>query len=69
MLQVSYQPLWDTLSSRGMIHKDLVRLGLISAAMLKKMEHREPVSLNVLMTVCDHLYLPVESAVKFERVE
>ena len=46
MLQVSYEPLWETLSARDMKKVDLKTI--ITPTALKKLQNHEPVSLNVL---------------------
>ena len=55
MLQLSYEPLWETLRSQGLLHVDLTRNGIITSAALKKLERGEPVSLNVVRQLCDGL--------------
>lgn len=66
MLQVSYEPLWETLSARDMKKVDLK--AIITPAALKKLQNHEPVSLNVLMRLCEALHVPVENVVAFRRI-
>ena len=66
MLQVSYEPLWETLSDRDMKKADLK--AIITPATLKKLQNHEPVSLNVLMRLCEALDVPVEKVVAFKKI-
>ncbi len=68
MLQLSYEPLWETLASRGLLHVDLARNGIITPAALKKLERNEPVSLNVIGQLCDGLGVRVEQVIEFRAV-
>ncbi len=68
MLQLSYKPLWETLASRGLLHVDLVRNGIITSAALKKLERGEPVSLNVVGQLCEGLGVRVEQVIEFRAV-
>ena len=66
MLQISYDPLWETLRKRDM--KKLVLKKIISPAAMKKLQNVEPVSLNVLMKICEYLDAPIEDVVQFKEV-
>lgn len=66
MLQISYDLLWETLSARNMKKIDLK--SIISPAALKKLQNHEPVSLNVLMQLCEALDVPIEKVVGFRRL-
>lgn len=66
MLQISYDPLWDTLRKRNM--KKLALREIISPAAMKKLQNVEPVSLNVLMKICEFLDVPIEDVVQFKRI-
>ena len=66
MLQISYAPLWETQVARGMKKVDLT--AVISSAALKKLQNHEPVSLNVLMRICEALDVPIENIVEFRRI-
>ena len=68
MLQLSYEPLWETLRSQCLLHVDLTRNGIITSAALKKLERGEPVSLNVVRQLCDGLGVSVEKVIEFKRV-
>ena len=66
MLQISYAPLWETQVARGMKKVDLT--AVISSAALKKLQNHEPVSLNVLMRICEALDVPIENIVEFYNI-
>lgn len=66
MLVISYEPLWHTLKARGM--KKLELKTVISSAALKKLQHDEPVSLNMLMKLCETLDVPIQDVVEFRYV-
>ena len=66
MLQISYEPLWETLRERDM--KKLELKEILSPAAMKKLQNVEPVSLNVLMKICGFLDVPIEKVVQFKKV-
>ena len=68
MLQLSYDPLWKTLSEQSAMHVDLVRQGIITSAALKKSERGEPVSLKVVGQLCEGLGVRVEQVIDFNAV-
>ena len=41
---------------------------VISSAALKKLQNHEPVSLNVLMRICEALDVPIENIVEFYNI-
>ena len=41
---------------------------VVSAAALKKLQNHEPVSLNVLLKICEALDVPIEKVVEFRRI-
>ena len=65
MLQLSYDPLWQTLAQQNRLHVDLVRNGIITSAALKKLERDEPISLKVVGQLCEGLGVGVESVIEF----
>ena len=68
MLQLSYDPLWETLVQRNLRHVDLVRNGIITSAALKKLERDEPISLKVVGQLCEGLGVKVEQVIEFRKV-
>lgn len=68
MLQLSYDPLWTTLRSRGLPKKSLVENGIITSAAMKKLERGEQVSLNVVQHLCEGLGVRIEQVVAFKTV-
>ena len=68
MLQLSYDPLWETLAQQNRLHVDLVRNGIITSAALKKLERDEPVSLKVVGQLCEGLGVKVEQVIEFRKV-
>ena len=66
MLQLSYDPLWETLTTRGM--KKVNLQSIISSAILKKLQNNEPVSLNVLMKLCETLDTSIDRVVSFRNL-
>ena len=68
MLQLSYDPLWQTLTAQNLHHVDLVRNDIITAAALKKLERDEPISLKVVGQLCEGLGVKVEQVIEFRKV-
>ena len=66
---ISYDPLWATLQSHDMKKIDLVRKGLVSPSALKKLQNHEPVSLNVVGTICVGLGVEVQDVVEFKVLD
>lgn len=66
---ISYDPLWATLRSRGLKHIDLVRNGFVTASALKKLQKGEPVSLNVVGSICTGLDVGLENVVEFKILD
>ena len=68
MLQLTYDPLWQTLTAQNLHHVDLVRNDIITAAALKKLERDDPVSLKVVGQLCEGLGVGVERVIGFKEV-
>ena len=68
MLQLTYDPLWQTLTAQNLHHVDLVRNDIITAAALKKLERDDPVSLKVVGQLCGGLGVGVERVIGFKEV-
>ena len=66
---ISYSPLWETLKTQNLHQIDLVKRQIISPAALKKLQRGEPVSLNVVGTLCVALGVTVENVVTFKAMD
>ena len=69
MFIITYAPLWETLRERRMLKKDLVAQVGISPSALKALSKGEPVSLNVLGTICAGLDVPIQAVVEIRKME
>ena len=65
---ISYDPLRRMLVSRGIKQIDLVRNGIITTTVLKKLRNDEPVSLNVLGKICTALGINAADVVEFKEL-
>lgn len=68
MLMISYQPLWNVLEHRGMDRQELKTRGIVNHSTLYRLLNDEPVSMAVLMQVCDALDVPIEDVVRFRKL-
>lgn len=68
MLLISYQPLWDVLKARDMDKQELWKQGIVNHSNLYHLLNDEPVSMHVLMKLCDMFDVPVERVVVFRKV-
>ena len=66
---ISYDPLWETLSSQSVKKIDLVRQGIVTPAALKRLQKGEPVSLNVLGNICVGLGVGPEEVMAFKALD
>lgn len=66
---ISYDPLWATLKSRGLKHIDLVWQNIITPSALKKLQRGEPVSLNVVGSICVGLGITPNDVVEFKILD
>lgn len=66
---ISYEPLWETLRSHSLHKIDLVRNGVVTSAALKKLQKDEPVSLNVVGSICVGLGVGPEDVVVFKKLD
>lgn len=62
---LSYKPLWHTLKARSI--KKLELKEILSPAALKKIQHDEPFSLNMLMKICKALDVPIQEVVESRK--
>ena len=68
MLMISYQPLWDELQRLEMDKQELKTRGIVNHSTLYKLMNSEPVSMTILMRLCDALDIPVEGVVRFKKL-
>ena len=54
-MTLSYNNLWKTLIDKGMKKGTLCELAEISTSTLSKMKHNEPVSLGIILKICETL--------------
>lgn len=65
---ISYEPLWTTLSAMNLKKIDLVKNGIITSAALKKIQRGDPVSLNVVGSICVGLGVGIEDVVEIKTL-
>ena len=64
-MQISYKKLWKLLIDKDMQKKDLLADAEISWATITKMSKNEPVSMEMLLKVCEALKCNVGDIVDF----
>jgi len=64
-MKISYKKLWKILIDKEMLKKDLQKKARISWASITKMSKGEPVSLLVLLKVCQILNCNIGDVVEF----
>lgn len=64
-LQISYKKLWVRLAQRDMKRTDLIALSGISPATLAKLGKNQPVSMAVLLRICEALAADVGDILAF----
>ena len=65
LMKISYKKLWKILIDKEMLKKDLQKKARISWASITKMSKGEPVSLLVLLKVCQILNCNIGDVVEF----
>ena len=65
---ISYEPLWTKLSAMNLKKIDLVKNGIITSAALKKMQRSDPVSLNVVGSICVGLGVEIEDVIEIKTL-
>lgn len=68
MLVLSYEPLWKAMKERQMVKEELRRQGIVNNSTFNRIINGEPVSITVLMQICDALDIPVERVIEFNKV-
>lgn len=64
-MEISYNKLWKVLIDKNMKKIDLKDLAGISSSSLAKLGKNEPVTLEVLMKICDVLDVNIGDVVEF----
>ncbi len=62
---LSYKPLWITLASKGINKGELSEKADIGIATVTRMANNKPVSLSILMKICDALEVPLSDVVEY----
>ncbi len=66
-MSISYNGLWKKLIDNNMQKKDLIEALNISSTTIAKMGKGEPVSMNVMVRICEYLDCNVGDIISFER--
>lgn len=64
---ITYKKLWKILIDREMKKKDLLRAAGISLSSLSKLSTNKPVSMDVLIRVCDSLGVDIGDVAEIVR--
>ena len=67
MITYNYNPLWKRLIDMNMSKKQLAKLTGISGSTLARMKNNKPVSLEVILKICDVLHCPLEAIVIYNN--
>ena len=68
-MTISYNGLWKVMIDKNLQRKDLKEALKISSSTLAKMSRGEPVSMDVLMKLCDYLDCNVGDIMSFVKEE
>ncbi len=68
-MTISYNGLWKVMIDENLQRKDLKEAIKISSSTLAKMSRREPVSMDVLMRLCDYLDCNIGDIMSFVKEE
>ena len=68
-MTISYNGLWKVMIDKNLQRKDLKEALKISSSTLAKMGRGEPVSMDVLMRLCDYLDCNVGDIMSFVKGE
>lgn len=63
---ISFEPLWTTLTQRGLKKTDLAKLTGLSRVTIAKMGRGESVTLDVVDRICQALKVPIYEVVECE---
>lgn len=68
-MTISYNGLWKVMIDENLQRKDLKEALKISSSTLAKMSRGEPVSMDVLMRLCDYLDCNIGDIMSFVKEE
>ena len=68
-MTISYNGLWKVMIDKNLQRKDLKEALKISSSTLAKMGRGEPVSMDILMRLCDYLHCNVGDIMSFIKEE
>jgi Predicted transcriptional regulator len=68
-MTISYNGLWKMMIDKNLQRKDLKEALKISSSTLAKMSRGEPVSMDILMKLCDYLDCNVGDILSFIKEE
>lgn len=68
-MTISYNGLWKVMIDKNLQRKDLKEALKISSSTLAKMSRGEPVSMDVLMRLCDYLDCNIGDIMSFVKEE
>lgn len=68
-MRISYNKLWKLLIDKELKRKDLKEMTGLSSASMAKLSKNEPVTLEVLMRICEVLDCQIGEIIEFVRNE
>lgn len=66
-MYISYNNLWKTLIDQGVKKGELCKKTGVSSSTLAKMSRNEPVSLTIILKICEILECPIENVVTINK--
>ena len=68
-MTISYSKLWDLVASNKMKKGELAKAAQISSRAMSKLNHNEPVSLELLMRICKVFHCDIGDIVEIIEFE
>ena len=68
-MNISYQPLWNTLKERGMRKEDLRLAAGLTTNMIANMGKGEHISMKTLLRICEALNCEIPDVIELESDE
>lgn len=65
---LNYNNLWKTLIDKGVKKGELCKMTGISSSTLSKMNRNEPVSLSIVLRICEKLDCTIEDVVSVNKI-
>ena len=65
-MNISYQPLWNTLKGRGMRKEDLRLAAGLTTNMIANMGKGEHISMKTLLRICETLHCGISDVIELE---